>query len=646
MQHIRMCPVPIQMRCLVIFLAATFTSAVAADNLTFDVQGLRGALLDNARSSVRNLAVSDSPRIGQRRLERMRREAVERVTASLRPFGYYHPTVTTTLEDPEGAPRRLMLQVDRGPPVRVATLDIRLQGPGAPIPDLVEWRREWPLREGLVLNHGRWETAKQDALDRLDYRGYIKAAYSDHRIELDLDNHEADLKLVLETGPRAVLGEIQFDQDVVDPELLEKLPRFDSGQPYDGFLIEKLRYDLWQTGFYDTIDVVEERLTDQEPPVVNINARLVARNRDTWQGTLGFGSDTEIRTQLNWTRHWLSERGDTLAMGLGWQQRDDRYLFRTNYRLPRGDSRRSYWIAESLYREETQEFEVSAQDEPDRVFDLTSGDLEHYVFKGGILNLRDIRGGYQQISETWFVQYLRENVSYAIPEVPLLIDGEPVGAPGSPLNRRLFSDDNSSVAVGIEWDWPVIQGQGFETVGHHQEARLFSADSAWGSNREFNRAYLASRWNFLVGERFKVLLRAEVGYSDADVEEFDLAIADDVIRISLTELPNLYRFQAGGSQSVRGYAYESLSNNGIGSNNIITFSAEGEWQFRETWSLAAFYDVGNAFNDWSETDLKQGAGVGLRWYTIAGAVRLDVASALDLPGDPWRIHFTLGVPLL
>jgi translocation and assembly module TamA len=114
----------------------------------------------------------------------------------------------------------------------------------------------------------------------------------------------------------------------------------------------------------------------------------------------------------------------------------------------------------------------------------------------------------------------------------------------------------------------------------------------------------------------------------------------------VTELPNLYRFKAGGSRSVRGYAFESLSNNGIGSNNIVTASAEIEMNFRRDWSLAAFFDAGNAFNDWGEFELRKGAGVGIRWYSLVGAVRLDVAQALDLDGEPWRVHFTIGTPLL
>ena len=98
--------------------------------------------------------------------------------------------------------------------------------------------------------------------------------------------------------------------------------------------------------------------------------------------------------------------------------------------------------------------------------------------------------------------------------------------------------------------------------------------------------------------------------------------------------------------SVRGYGFEQLSDNDIGSNNIITASAEVEYRFLNSWSAALFYDIGNAFNDWDDTDLKSGIGIGIRWYTVAGPLRLDFARALDKPGEPWSIHFTIGSILL
>jgi len=98
-----------------------------------------------------------------------------------------------------------------------------------------------------------------------------------------------------------------------------------------------------------------------------------------------------------------------------------------------------------------------------------------------------------------------------------------------------------------------------------------------------------------MGSSWKILLRGEVGYSDADVSNLQLDLTDRTVQLSVTDLPNLYRFKAGGSRSVRGYGFEDLSNNAIGSNNIITASAEVEWNFRPDWSMAAFFDIGNAF---------------------------------------------------
>ena len=198
----------------------------------------------------------------------------------------------------------------------------------------------------------------------------------------------------------------------------------------------------------------------------------------------------------------------------------------------------------------------------------------------------------------------------------------------------------------MDWDWPEIRGSGFKTVGHHERAWIFTSNDAWGSDLEYSQVYLSSRWNFLAGDRWKFLLRAEAGYSDAGVTRVEAPTDEGELLVAVTDLPNLYRFRAGGSRSVRGYAFELLDTNGLGSNHILTASAEVEFHFHEDWSVAAFLDVGNAFNDWSDPDLKRGTGLGLRWYSVIGALRLDVAQGWDLEGDPWRIHLTIGTPLL
>ncbi len=153
------------------------------------------------------------------------------------------------------------------------------------------------------------------------------------------------------------------------------------------------------------------------------------------------------------------------------------------------------------------------------------------------------------------------------------------------------------LSIGVNYDLPDFRGNGFETVGQRHRAWAFTSSETWGSDVDFSQIYFSSRWNFIKGKRWKFLVRGEAGYSHARVEDILFEIDGRSIEISLTELPNLYRFKAGGSTSVRGYDFESLSSNGIGSNNILTASAEVEYLFRPNWSFAAFFDVGNSFND-------------------------------------------------
>jgi translocation and assembly module TamA len=327
-------------------------------------------------------------------------------------------------------------------------------------------------------------------------------------------------------------------------------------------------------------------------------------------------------------------------MGLGWQQKFNEFSFRSSYQLPRAATAREFWTGDVLINRKRQDVRVKESDTSEDYYELTSGDVTDYSLKAGRLIVRDFERGYQQIFETWYGQYLYETVAFDLGEIARALGYGGVDKLGD------YGDSISALAVGVNWDWPSVRGVGFGTVGHHERAWITLANGAWGSGREFNQLYASSSWHYLFSDRWKLLLRGEIGYTDAAVNDVELELPDRALQLSVTDLPNLYRFKAGGSRSVRGYSFESLSNNGIGSNNIVTLSAEVEMMFRRDWSLAAFFDAGNAFNDWNDYELRKGAGVGIRWYSIVGPIRLDFAQGLDLPGDPWRIHFTIGTPLL
>lgn len=629
--------------CVLLLVACGRPEAVRADELTYSISGVDEELLANVQSYVKEFGITGSDRITVGQFDETVEEAKQRAREALKPFGYYHPVITTNLVADGGDRWRLDMRINPGPPVRVQSADIEIRGPGSKLGELQQWKAKWPLTPGTILDQSVWSEKKQQAIEVANSMGYLTAEFVEHSMKLDLVANQANLTLVLETGPQAHFGQVVFNQNEVDPEVLQDVPRFEPGAAYRTDLVNKLRLDLWQTGYFTDIEVVEKKKLNQSPPVVDIVANLKSETKNTYQGTLGFGTDTGIRAQVFWSRSPLSSNGDRLDLGMGYQQIDDEFSLRGDYRIPRRTEDRQFWVAGLTLQRDKQDLEVKRNADDENFITLAPGNVNDLFFRAGRLQIRDRKEGQDQYFETLFVQYLRESYSYepgpdAGSDVLDLVDDPQFGT--------LFRDTIRTLAIGVEWDWPSIRGSSFATEGHHERAWIFTSNEAWGSDREFTQVYASSRRSYLYGDIWKFLLRAEVGYTDADVDNLVLDIDGEPFALSVSELPNHYRFKAGGGDSVRGYGFEELSNNDIGSNNVIAASLEVEMRFLPTWSAAAFVDIGNAFNNWDDFELRKGAGVGVRWYSIAGPIRLDFAQALDVEGNPWRIHFTIGTPLL
>lgn len=624
-------------------LAVLLPALTLADELRYAVNGVNEPLLSNIQQHLDSFAFTETSRLAARRFDDLRMTAEERVRAALKPYGYYQPEILSSVREVGDETWEMRLQIQSGPPLSVAEANISVTGAGADNGELRTWRRGWPLQKGAVLNQLSWEEQKKAALAVAEAQGFLSSKFVEQRIAIDLAANTAALTLTLDTGPQAFFGEIEYQQDILHPWVLDNVPRFYPGKAYSAELLEQFRLDLWRTGYFSDIEVREDRQLKDSPPVVDLQAVLQSDRRDTYQGTLGFGTDTGIRLQGLWSRHRLSRRGDRIDLGTGYREFDDETSIRADYRVPRKTAKRQYWVASASLRSENQDLEFKRNAFDESFVQLANGQVDDIEARVGRLQIRDRKQGFQQIFETVFVELVRGTFDYQ-PGA----DADPgvLAASQDPRFAGIFKDTVNTIALGIEWDWPTVRGQGFATEGHHEQARILTANSAWGSARDFSQIYLSSRRGYLIGERFKFLLRAEVGYSNADVKKLSGSIADEPFSLSVTELPDTYRFKAGGGSSVRGYDFDGLSDNDIGSNNIVTGSAEIEMKVAERWSIAGFADIGNAFNDWDTAELRKGVGFGVRWYSIAGAVRVDFARGLDIEGKPWSIHFTMGSPLL
>jgi translocation and assembly module TamA len=172
------------------------------------------------------------------------------------------------------------------------------------------------------------------------------------------------------------------------------------------------------------------------------------------------------------------------------------------------------------------------------------------------------------------------------------------------------------------------------SVGSKLDFELRGAHDTLVSDTTFVQAIALGKWIWSTQRGQRFLVRGQVGATAE--REFE-------------ELPASVRFFAGGDNSVRGYGFEELGpvdaeGNVIGGSSLATGTFEFEQPLRARWSLAFFVDSGNAYER-SQMDAKTSVGLGGRWQSPLGPIRLDLALPLEDDHDEWRVHITLGPDL-
>ena len=153
----------------------------------------------------------------------------------------------------------------------------------------------------------------------------------------------------------------------------------------------------------------------------------------------------------------------------------------------------------------------------------------------------------------------------------------------------------------------------------------------------FAQAHGTLAWYHGLGPRSRLITRGELGHTWSDAP--------------VGTLPPSLRFHAGGERSIRGYGWREIGPRvgvagqrfAVGARNVITASAEYEQYLNDRWGYALFADSGSAFN--ARPDMHTGVGVGLRWRSPVGPVRIDIARGLKSPDSPFQIYLGLGAEL-
>ncbi|SRR6056297_1949675 len=616
-----------------------------AATVTTDIRGLDGDLLTNVRASLSLVQAESMDEVSVWRLRQWSQEAEQEIRLALQPFGYYTPSIAVRLEQPDdrdAAPWRAIVEVEPGEPIRIERARLTIEGPAGELPAFTTWLENWPLVEGAVLHHPTWrqQLRQLDALARS--HGFFEARYVDRRIEVQPLRNEAAIDLDYDGGPRYAIGTIDNGSDTFSDKLMRRLTVLEPGQPYATADLDLQREVLVRSGYFESV-IVESR-RDAERDAVDLTFSTEPRPPNTYRAQAGFGTDTGVRAQVGWQRHYLGPGGDRLDMRLGAQQTDQEFVFQTDYQRPFGRRPGNFLTAGVRLQQEKDRFRFLDEDRIEPVFDSFSGTRRQGSLTAGRLRERLLFDDFSPLQEQVFVTVLQEQFDAF--SAGSLTDEQAALLDVAPGLRGFLDTDTLTVAAGAEWTLFRLVGDGFAQQGQYAQLRFIGASESAGSDVSFAQGYATARWHWRFLPRHKLLLRGELGYTAAETTTFDLSLPGDdrQLELDITSLPDPFRFRTGGDRTVRGYAFEDLSTNRNGANNLVVGSVEYEFNAFGDFSVAAFYDVGNAFNDWNTMELKAGTGVGVRWYTVIGPVQLDFARALA--DDDLRIHFTIGTKLL
>ncbi|HEX6865246.1 MAG TPA: autotransporter assembly complex family protein [Thermoanaerobaculia bacterium] len=571
-------------RILILGLCLSVAAPLSAVPVKVEVEGVGRDLERNIRS-VLSLAKEDKDDLTPDRVRRLHDRAPGEIGEALQPFGYYKPVVRGELRQ-EGERFIARYEVDEGPAIQIASVDLRITGAGADDPELRQIVKDFPVKKGKVLYHPDYEKGKDALVELAAENGYLDAEFEVSEVRVDLERYRADVVVHYDTGPRYRFGDVRFDQDVVDPDLLTGYVNFKRGEPLDVDKVLELQDALSDSPYWARVEVVtrQDQAQNLEVP---IEVNLVPAKPQLWTAGVGYGTDTGARGTLGLELRRINRsghRGQIQIVGAETEQ-----SFQASYLIPGPYPRTDVLSFNTAYALE----------------DTDTAESETWLIGA---QRTQSRGGWR---ETLSLNYQRDDFEVGLDQgiSDLLVPGASY--------ERVKADDRI-----------------YTKKGYRLRLGLQGAEGSLLSSSTFLQASMDGKLIRTLGDRHRLIARAEAGYMETD--EF-------------RELPPRFRFFAGGDRSVRGFGYQELgekdeAGNVIGGQALLVGSLEYELRVLEKWSAAVFYDTGNAFGTFGDP-LEYGAGFGVRWRSPIGPIRADMAWALSDDDRPFRFHLNIGPDL-
>ncbi|WP_334471626.1 autotransporter assembly complex protein TamA [Arsenophonus sp. PmNCSU2021_1] len=571
---------------LLCFLCMSMVVSVAnGANLRLKVEGLTGELEKNVRIQLSNITQDEIAPDG-----RFQVRVDKAIRLGLRPLGYYEPTIEFSYQEFQPPSRPVLTaKVDPGKPVHVENVSITLNGAAKYDKDYAEMIARNTPPKGIILNHGDYEDFKQ-GFSRLAVRkGYFDAEMKKSQLGVSLAHRASYWIFDFNSGERYRFGAIKYEGSQIREDYLNNIVPFKQGDYYASEQLAEFNQRLVNTVWFNSAIVTPDitKAREKGTHILPMDAVLTPRARNHVELGGGYSTDVGPRVKATWNKPWINSRGQSSTSSLSLSQPEQ--IIDASYKIPLKKSPLEQYYAVQAGFKRT--------DLNDTQSDTTTLNL--------LRNWDYYKGWQYGVNLRWSLSHFTQA---NITNTTMLL------YPGASLSRMRQ------------------RGGAMPYWGDSQRYTIDISNTTWASDIDFvvlqaQNVWIRTPWK---GHRFVV--RGHLGWIETN--RFD-------------KVPPDLRFFAGGDRSIRGYGYQKISPTNsqgklTGASKLAVGSLEYQYNVTGNWWGAIFVDGGEAVNDFSKDDFKVGAGVGIRWVSPVGPIKLDIAAPVGDP-DYSKVQFYIGL---
>ncbi|MCP1468749.1 translocation and assembly module TamA [Sphingobium sp. OAS761] len=529
-------------------------------------------------------------------INRRMKEDSELLDRLLRAKGYYAARVRGAVTAPPTGSDRLAVDLSIVPGTQYLLGSVDVTGLAETGARQDQLRAAFPPKPGDPVDADNILAGRDALATALAEGGFPFAAVDEPEVRIDHEDRKGDLDIIVTPGGFRRFGAIRLDDDsLFSARHVQRIARFDPGDAYMASDVEDLRRAIVATGLVSSVRLTPVDAGDDDH--VNIDVAVRPAPLRTVAGELGYGTGEGYRAEVSWQhRNFFPPEGAVTLRGvLGTQEQTASFTYRRN-NFRRRDNVLTGLLSVSNIR----------RDAYDARTVTLSGALERQT---NILF---------QKNWVWHVG------------AELIASDEADAFSGGA--RRTFLIGAVPLSLTYDGSDDLLN----PTRGFRLGGRISPELSFQNKTFGYTRVQLDGSAYQPLGERVVVAARARFG---------------TILGSAVDQIAPSRRFYAGGGASVRGYGYQAIGprygpdDDPVGGKSLAELSVEARIRFGN-FGIVPFVDAGNISASFLPRfrDLRIGTGLGVRYYSSFGPIRVDVGTPLNpQQGDPKvAVYVSLG----